>query len=114
MSGFIHKAEDALHLHHKDKGEHKHDNAHEHPPTIGHDGLLRLSQLIYLASKKILVTNIIGIGHEHTHRSHPPQNKHTHHHPNEDQIARDDFKADREYDRALKSPHHGPGLGFEA
>ncbi|GCB24578.1 hypothetical protein AAWM_07463 [Aspergillus awamori] len=90
MSGFIHKAEDALHLHHKDKGEHKHDDSHEHPPTIGHDG------------------------HEHTHRSHPPQNKHTHHHPNEDQIARDDFKADREYDRALKSPHHGPGLGFEA
>ncbi|GKZ59797.1 hypothetical protein AnigIFM60653_007737 [Aspergillus niger] len=92
MSGFIHKAEDALHLHHKDKGEHKHDDSHEHPPTIGHD----------------------GPGHEHTHRSHPPQNKHTHHHPNEDQIARDDFKADREYDRALKSPHHGPGLGFEA
>ncbi|KAI2822896.1 hypothetical protein CBS63078_5049 [Aspergillus niger] len=90
MSGFIHKAEDALHLHHKDKGEHKHDDRHEHPPTIGHDG------------------------HEHTHRSHPPQNKHTHHHPNEDQIARDDFNADREYDRALKSPHHGPGLGFEA
>ncbi|GKZ28731.1 hypothetical protein AbraIFM66950_011798 [Aspergillus brasiliensis] len=97
MSGFIHKAEDALHIHHhKDKSEQpKHTDAPDHPPTIGHDG------------------------HEHTHRSHPPQNKHTHPHghhphPNEDQIARDDFRADREYDRALRSPDHGPGIGFEA
>ncbi|GFN20306.1 uncharacterized protein AtWU_10112 [Aspergillus tubingensis] len=91
MSGFIHKAEDALHLHHhKDKAEHKHEDAHEHPPTIGREG------------------------HEHTHRSHPPQNKHMHPHPNEEQIARDDFRSDREYDRALRSPHHGPGIGFEA
>ncbi|RAL01439.1 uncharacterized protein BO80DRAFT_58459 [Aspergillus ibericus CBS 121593] len=96
MSGFIHKAEDALHLHHHHHHNKEHTEHKDHPeaksPPLAETG--------------------------HPQGPPPPGSEGKHHnhgqHRSNDDIAREDFLADREYDRVLKSPDHGPGVGFEA
>ncbi|RAH39949.1 uncharacterized protein BO95DRAFT_519145 [Aspergillus brunneoviolaceus CBS 621.78] len=109
MSSFLHKAEDALHLHHNKHPSQDHDHHHaqapeqpqqhhHHPQQQPHDPRAPAPP---------------AVAHEGTHHDHSHHGKRESHHPSPAEIARADFMADRQYDRILKSPDHGAGIGFE-
>ncbi|KAJ5924375.1 hypothetical protein N7466_008562 [Penicillium verhagenii] len=83
MSGVLHKAEDALHIHHHEKNKPTEHGEHTQQP------------LNVQADKH-------AHGHHHDERQHLSQ----------DERDRADFNAARHYDHALKNSH-GPGVGFE-
>ncbi|PYH81616.1 hypothetical protein BO82DRAFT_432283 [Aspergillus uvarum CBS 121591] len=107
MSSFLHKAEDALHLHHN-----KHpsqDNHHAQTPEQPQQQHSHAHQQQEPHDPRAPAPP--AVPHEGTHHDH--HGKRDSHHPSPAEIARADFMADRQYDRILKSPDHGAGIGFE-
>ncbi|PYI13456.1 hypothetical protein BO86DRAFT_393720 [Aspergillus japonicus CBS 114.51] len=106
MSSFLHKAEDALHLHHK-----KHPSQDNHHAQVPEQPQQQHPHDHQQEPHDPRAPAPPAVAHEGTHHDH--HGKRDSHHPSPAEIARADFMADRQYDRILKSPDHGAGIGFE-